>query len=335
MLEDDLKERLLRHDPNGVPEAIALLLSDNTESKAELIGFILRNNLTEFLDDLINVGVVDEEKSIRAMAIMAVAKLGNRSNATDLLDAISLESDEETLMSMIESFILFAEINDLKIEELEQLLEVLPIERISSLQNATQSRIEMKEKPDPLKISLPLPQDQDEIVDFFVDNSATQKHVGKLEDQIAEAKAKIKLILLDLEPNIPVSIYRLAELSNTTPYSLERYLIELTEDGTLTGEYLELEQMFIKGRQTTSALLGNIPTKGPPLCSDCGSPSRSFPCENCGGGIQCGTCKLLIGKGEDIIECPDCGSKNHRTHLLEWLKIRGVCPICKRKIQIK
>lgn len=42
----------------------------------------------------------------------------------------------------------------------------------------------------------------------------------------------------------------------------------------------------------------------------------------------CSVCKLAIYSSEAIIECPSCHQKAHRPHFLEWLKIKGNCPIC-------
>jgi predicted RNA-binding Zn-ribbon protein involved in translation (DUF1610 family) len=47
---------------------------------------------------------------------------------------------------------------------------------------------------------------------------------------------------------------------------------------------------------------------------------------------RCIVCNLAMRKEDPIAHCPACGHPAHRDHLLEWIKIKGVCPFCKRKI---
>jgi tetratricopeptide (TPR) repeat protein len=49
----------------------------------------------------------------------------------------------------------------------------------------------------------------------------------------------------------------------------------------------------------------------------------------------CSVCRMRISEPSTLIRCPDCGSPAHYSHLAEWLKIRGHCPICKKKIKIQ
>jgi hypothetical protein len=48
----------------------------------------------------------------------------------------------------------------------------------------------------------------------------------------------------------------------------------------------------------------------------------------------CIVCKLPIYLHEDVIECPACYSVAHRSHLLEWVKIKGYCPNCGYSLKI-
>ncbi|MHA2054260.1 MAG: hypothetical protein ACXAB2_11925 [Candidatus Hodarchaeales archaeon] len=50
---------------------------------------------------------------------------------------------------------------------------------------------------------------------------------------------------------------------------------------------------------------------------------------------NCSVCRMEIQEVSKLVRCPDCGSPAHYSHLAEWLKIRGYCPICKKKIKIK
>jgi hypothetical protein len=48
---------------------------------------------------------------------------------------------------------------------------------------------------------------------------------------------------------------------------------------------------------------------------------------------QCIVCNLPMQPGSDIIECPSCHNKGHRREMLEWVKIKGFCPVCRVPIQ--
>ncbi|UCE13958.1 MAG: E3 ubiquitin protein ligase [Candidatus Heimdallarchaeota archaeon] len=49
----------------------------------------------------------------------------------------------------------------------------------------------------------------------------------------------------------------------------------------------------------------------------------------------CSVCRMNISEPSSLVRCPDCGSPAHYTHIAEWLKIRGVCPICKKRVKIQ
>ena len=42
----------------------------------------------------------------------------------------------------------------------------------------------------------------------------------------------------------------------------------------------------------------------------------------------CTVCNLVISLHEEPLLCPACGAPAHRSHLLEWVKVRGFCPEC-------
>jgi hypothetical protein len=43
---------------------------------------------------------------------------------------------------------------------------------------------------------------------------------------------------------------------------------------------------------------------------------------------KCVVCGLGIYQGEPILACPHCSGKAHRTHLLEYIHVKGQCPSC-------
>ncbi|MHA1976128.1 MAG: hypothetical protein ACW98F_01525 [Candidatus Hodarchaeales archaeon] len=50
---------------------------------------------------------------------------------------------------------------------------------------------------------------------------------------------------------------------------------------------------------------------------------------------NCSVCRTIVSDIDTLVRCPECGSPAHYAHLAEWLKIRGICPICKKKIKVK
>lgn len=48
---------------------------------------------------------------------------------------------------------------------------------------------------------------------------------------------------------------------------------------------------------------------------------------------RCIVCNLTIKNGDEIGRCPECGHSAHLNHFLEWIKIKGICPFCKRKVK--
>lgn len=48
----------------------------------------------------------------------------------------------------------------------------------------------------------------------------------------------------------------------------------------------------------------------------------------------CPVCKRSIFGHEELVKCPKCDVLAHRTHLIEWLKSIGNCPICKEHVLI-
>ncbi len=46
----------------------------------------------------------------------------------------------------------------------------------------------------------------------------------------------------------------------------------------------------------------------------------------------CVVCKRKITVGEVFIYCLNCGKPGHSKHLLEYTKVRGICPNCKKRL---
>ncbi|MFX1563944.1 MAG: hypothetical protein ACFFDP_11635 [Promethearchaeota archaeon] len=46
---------------------------------------------------------------------------------------------------------------------------------------------------------------------------------------------------------------------------------------------------------------------------------------------RCAVCTFWVYPGERVILCPACQAQGHRAHMLEYLKAKGACPVCKRR----
>jgi len=70
------------------------------------------------------------------------------------------------------------------------------------------------------------------------------------------------------------------------------------------------------------------------VCTSCGAkvPEGLDACLECGEiVVRCALCKFIISPREACY-CPYCNCSFHRDHLLEWIKIKGSCPHCARRI---
>ena len=73
-------------------------------------------------------------------------------------------------------------------------------------------------------------------------------------------------------------------------------------------------------------------------CLSCGNLIKSAyePCSNCNEIPQrCTICQGLIKHGDNVLECPQCSNVAHNEHMLQWLKIKEECPICKSKVTLQ
>ncbi|MBK5113389.1 MAG: hypothetical protein KGD59_11905 [Candidatus Heimdallarchaeota archaeon] len=70
-------------------------------------------------------------------------------------------------------------------------------------------------------------------------------------------------------------------------------------------------------------------------CYSCGEERTNINeiCPNCGiDTVLCSVCKLPISFGSEHLECYHCQNVAHREHLLEWVKVKGTCPVCQQKL---
>jgi len=49
---------------------------------------------------------------------------------------------------------------------------------------------------------------------------------------------------------------------------------------------------------------------------------------------KCAVCEKKIEIFDDVMSCPICGAKAHKDHFLEWIRMKGNCPVCKKSLAI-
>ncbi|NHI93149.1 MAG: hypothetical protein EAX96_11655 [Candidatus Lokiarchaeota archaeon] len=50
--------------------------------------------------------------------------------------------------------------------------------------------------------------------------------------------------------------------------------------------------------------------------------------------IKCIVCNLPIKKEHlsNALKCPHCNGIAHSDHLIEWIKMKGTCPYCRKRL---
>ncbi len=151
---------------------------------------------------------------------------------------------------------------------------------------------------------------------------------------IEQNKKEIIQLIAEFRTDIPVVITRFTQLLKITENETISLIQLLLNEGTITGEFLELENVFIK--KTDDKFL-DLPNRYS-TCYYCGNPTnkQDISCSGCKKEILiCNVCKLPISFGEEAGKCSLCETKSHLSHIQEWVKIRGKCPTCQKKLPIE
>lgn len=151
------------------------------------------------------------------------------------------------------------------------------------------------------------------------------------------AYSQILEFLSTVRPSIPVTLPRIAKFVDFPEEKMQNLLMKLLEENPDVGEYLELEQVFIR-KENTEGLIHNLRARYS-TCYYCGMPFDSIDlltCSSCQKDIlKCSVCKLPISFGEEIGQCNLCETKGHLHHLEEWVKTQGKCPNCLQEIPLQ
>lgn len=47
----------------------------------------------------------------------------------------------------------------------------------------------------------------------------------------------------------------------------------------------------------------------------------------------CMICKLSLKGNQNITQCPMCQSMFHKKHIVDWLRVKGKCPVCQQSLR--
>ncbi len=115
-----------------------------------------------------------------------------------------------------------------------------------------------------------------------------------------------------------------------------RHLI-INEKGRQEKDLQEMLLVDSQFRAEIDNIFNFKETKKGLVCYYCGeliSKTQKI-CSSCKKDIlKCSVCKLPISQNQEIGQCPRCESQAHLTHLFEWIKTQGKCPVCLQKITI-
>jgi hypothetical protein len=113
--------------------------------------------------------------------------------------------------------------------------------------------------------------------------------------------------------------------------------MELIESNQITGEYFELEQVFVR-KETKDTSIRPVSFTKQYICYHCGNPIEkdAKTCSSCNSEVlRCSVCKLPISFGEEVGKCSLCETKAHLVHMQEWVKTQGKCPVCQKKLPVE
>jgi len=170
-------------------------------------------------------------------------------------------------------------------------------------------------------------------------------------------QASLYEVLTKFQSNIQVPLTRIIELTENLPYqkiknlvgdisennvkiSKEQYeeaIKQLLKSKQITGEYFELEQVFVR-KNSEDTPIKPVSFSKEYICYHCGNPldKEAKTCAACNSeALRCSVCKLPISFGEEVGKCSLCETKGHLVHMQEWVKVKGKCPTCMKKIPIE
>jgi len=95
--------------------------------------------------------------------------------------------------------------------------------------------------------------------------------------------------------------------------------VKITEEKSTVGNIKKQDEKLFC--YFCDALLERVKDGGPLICLNCGKKTR-----------KCEICLNYMVAEENLVYIIDCGHTFHNNHLQEWMKVKTICPKCKREI---
>ena len=160
-------------------------------------------------------------------------------------------------------------------------------------------------------------------------------------DRIARINANEKRMLEKfeniLEMSDRVSIQQVAKSLAITEAQLFEMLIQWQDrlPFKIDGDMIEVEDSDDFSESIREQIAETVKYYS---CYECGFPIErtSETCPDCKSEVdKCDLCKLPISFGDAVGKCKLCETTGHLTHMLEWVKTQGKCPVCLQKLSVK
>lgn len=175
----------------------------------------------------------------------------------------------------------------------------------------------------------------------YSDKIRRQKEIYRKSERDNEVYTKILKTIQQVRENIPLTLNRLAELSNTDRNNAEIKIQTILDTQPDLGEYLSMEQVFIKSTQITEKTISAFSGQAVDvlqICQNCGDKQSVLinQCRNCGADLDfCKLCKKGFTAKDVKNSCPSCKNNFHKSHLIAYIQSMGKCPVCKEQMNLK
>ncbi|MHA1223228.1 MAG: RING finger protein [Candidatus Heimdallarchaeaceae archaeon] len=182
------------------------------------------------------------------------------------------------------------------------------------------------------------------------------QRVSHLENMLSARKEYLKIwykimeLLKNFRPEIPVNLTRIVDLIKIPTEDVEKYLLSITSIMPDVGEYLSLEQVFIRHYSTEEEFQDIfekmqkkqkefVKTKVlEKVCVYCQTKIKTKSteiekCQNCGKKPPiCSICMQNLYLNDDIVIEKNCKNTFHKRHIVAWIRSSNKCPICLERI---
>lgn len=214
----------------------------------------------------------------------------------------------------------------------------------------------LNSQPGSTSVNIPL----DSNYHFVIQNQGSNP-LTALVKIVTTPNVAVSLLIIFIVSVASVSIF--SKIYDARPRRRPRQSAPSTQ-GTNQGPETVQPAPPVPGNERVSSPIQSRPLESENVlrsCSSCGAaitmPDWKF-CSTCGASLSrqpaaassiteentrsskedtgiCMVCKIGLQPSDQIVYCPLCGNPAHKTHMLEWLHVKGTCPICGQHLKPK